>query len=395
MRVLLSISFLGFCVSSAAQNSSRTLGNKSYEVSNHLGNVMAVVSDRNLATPETTNTTIAFKETDIKVYNDYYPYGMVLENRNEAINYRFGFQGQEKDDEVKGKSNSYNTFYRQYDSRIARWTSIDPITHHQMSQYQSYDNNPLYWTDSRGSSTDSTTVKKNSANHSNVPQRNKFNTGETQAKRVTNAEATSHYIGSGGLTQPSDQITTQARAIAVMNPVINEDEDVDVAWESQKQVAFAILTNTYGESTPSFSVSGGVGIVSAGIDSNGEASVDSDVIPIADFFIPYSYINQKIDYKNNGLEDKTVAYNEISTKSIGVSGKIGIGGSVQSAEVTFKVKNALGVIISTTYEFSKGSIGIGLSAGKETGVNLDYNMSWELKKVVTKIGDKVISTQLE
>ena len=124
-----SISSFSFCATSTAQNNARTLGNKSYEVSNHLGNVMAVVSDRKTPIPETTNTTKAFNETDIKAYNDYYPYGMVLQNRSQSLSeaHRFGFQGQEKDDEVKGKNNSINYKYRVHDPRVGRFFAVDPL----------------------------------------------------------------------------------------------------------------------------------------------------------------------------------------------------------------------------------------------------------------------------
>ncbi|HYG51075.1 MAG TPA: hypothetical protein VD905_09240, partial [Flavobacteriales bacterium] len=45
-----------------------------------------------------------------------------------ASQYRYGFNGMEKDEEVKGKGNSYTTLYRQYDSRLGRWLSLDPKT---------------------------------------------------------------------------------------------------------------------------------------------------------------------------------------------------------------------------------------------------------------------------
>jgi len=38
-----------------------------------------------------------------------------------------GFQGQEKDDEVKGEGNSLNYKDRIYDSRVGRWLSLDPL----------------------------------------------------------------------------------------------------------------------------------------------------------------------------------------------------------------------------------------------------------------------------
>jgi RHS repeat-associated protein len=42
--------------------------------------------------------------------------------------YRYGFQGQEKDDEWKGEGNSINYKYRVHDPRIGRFLSIDPLT---------------------------------------------------------------------------------------------------------------------------------------------------------------------------------------------------------------------------------------------------------------------------
>ena len=41
--------------------------------------------------------------------------------------YRFGFNGMEKDNEIKGNGNSYDFGARGYDPRIARWSSVDPL----------------------------------------------------------------------------------------------------------------------------------------------------------------------------------------------------------------------------------------------------------------------------
>ena len=41
--------------------------------------------------------------------------------------YRYGFQGQEKDDEVKGEGNSLNYKYRMHDPRIGRFFATDPL----------------------------------------------------------------------------------------------------------------------------------------------------------------------------------------------------------------------------------------------------------------------------
>jgi RHS repeat-associated protein len=44
-----------------------------------------------------------------------------------GIVYRFGFNGQEKDDEVKGVGNSINFKYRIHDPRLGRFLSVDPL----------------------------------------------------------------------------------------------------------------------------------------------------------------------------------------------------------------------------------------------------------------------------
>lgn len=47
--------------------------------------------------------------------------------QNVRINYVYGFQGQESDDEIKGEGNSYNYTYRMHDPRIGRFFAVDPL----------------------------------------------------------------------------------------------------------------------------------------------------------------------------------------------------------------------------------------------------------------------------
>lgn len=42
--------------------------------------------------------------------------------------YRYGFQGQERDDEVKGAGNSYDFTFRMHDPRLGRFFAVDPLT---------------------------------------------------------------------------------------------------------------------------------------------------------------------------------------------------------------------------------------------------------------------------
>ncbi len=53
---------------------------------------------------------------------------MLLTNRNgNAGEYRYGFQGQEMDNEIKGEGNSLNYKYRMHDPRVGRFFAVDPL----------------------------------------------------------------------------------------------------------------------------------------------------------------------------------------------------------------------------------------------------------------------------
>jgi len=51
--------------------------------------------------------------------------------------YRYGYQGSEKDDEIKGKGNSINYKYRMHDPRLGRFFAVDPL-------YKRYPHNSPY-----------------------------------------------------------------------------------------------------------------------------------------------------------------------------------------------------------------------------------------------------------
>jgi RHS repeat-associated protein len=51
-----------------------------------------------------------------------------MPNRHASTDgYRHGFQGQEKDDEVKGEGNSVNYKFRMHDPRVGRFFAVDPL----------------------------------------------------------------------------------------------------------------------------------------------------------------------------------------------------------------------------------------------------------------------------
>lgn len=68
------------------------------------------------------------------------------------IDYRYSFQGQEHDDEIKGEGNSINFEFRMHDPRLGRFFKIDPLTakYPQLTPYQFSSNSPLYMIELEG-----------------------------------------------------------------------------------------------------------------------------------------------------------------------------------------------------------------------------------------------------
>ena len=113
-----------------------------YELSDHLGNVRAVIRKGISGNKE------------VLEYHDYYPFGWAIPGRSHegANNYRYGFQGQyaEQDEET-----GWNAFeLRSYDGRVGRWMTIDPMEEF-WSPYLAFGNRPHMTTDPTGGSTES------------------------------------------------------------------------------------------------------------------------------------------------------------------------------------------------------------------------------------------------
>jgi RHS repeat-associated protein len=132
-------------------------GRRAYELTNHLGNVLSTISDKPI--PDiSTGTTIDYYMADIRTSTDYSPFGVELKGRNlkknNAKNYRFGFQGQEGDDQIKGDGNSVNFGARMYDSRLGKFLSLDAFfkKSSNCSPYTFSGNNPIACIDVNGDS---------------------------------------------------------------------------------------------------------------------------------------------------------------------------------------------------------------------------------------------------
>jgi RHS repeat-associated protein len=84
---------------------------------------------------------------------DYYPFGMGMVDRRWSLSgYRYGFNGKENDNEVKGEGNEQDYGMRVYDPRIGRFLSEDPLIKQfpHYTPYQFSGNTPIQAVDLDG-----------------------------------------------------------------------------------------------------------------------------------------------------------------------------------------------------------------------------------------------------
>ncbi|HEY4063618.1 MAG TPA: RHS repeat-associated core domain-containing protein [Puia sp.] len=139
---------------SLTQPAGRSLvrGNKLFELPNHLGNVLVTISDKKLQ-HSTDGSTVDYYTADAISANDYYAFGSPMPGR--AMNtagYRYGFNGKENDNEVKGVGDQIDYGMRVYDPRVGRFYAIDPITqkYPALTPYQFASNSPIAMADIDG-----------------------------------------------------------------------------------------------------------------------------------------------------------------------------------------------------------------------------------------------------
>jgi RHS repeat-associated protein len=120
-----------------------------YQYKDHLGNIRLSYEDLN-------DDGSIDPLTEIKEENHYYPFGLLHKGYNNQItgrDHNYGYNGIEESNELG--NNMLEMDLRQYDPAIARWVVIDPITHHDYSPYQAFDNNPVFWNDPTGADAES------------------------------------------------------------------------------------------------------------------------------------------------------------------------------------------------------------------------------------------------
>src|SRR5690606_4468651 len=101
-------------------------GKKFFELTNHLGNVLVTVSDKKEGVDTTSDGNVDYYLADVVTANDYYPFGMLMPGRGYSASdaYRYGFNGKENDNEVKGEGNQQDYGMRIYDPRLGKFLSV-------------------------------------------------------------------------------------------------------------------------------------------------------------------------------------------------------------------------------------------------------------------------------
>jgi RHS repeat-associated protein len=132
----------------------RTLGTKSFELSNHLGNVLEVVNDKKLPHHTGTSTNVDYYQSDILSTTDYYAFGAPMPGRQyTSTNYRYGFNGKENDPETVSTGEGTQDYgMRIYNPSLGRFFSVDPLfkEYAYKTPYDFAENKPIIGSDLDG-----------------------------------------------------------------------------------------------------------------------------------------------------------------------------------------------------------------------------------------------------
>jgi RHS repeat-associated protein len=150
--------------------------------------------------------------------------------------FRFGFNGMEADDEIKGDGNSYTTEFRQYDSRLGRWLSLDPLMkkYPDQSAYCAFNNNPIYFSDPSGAEGEH---KEGDTRTENKVEQVYTGSAEGQGwKNTADVESFPSSGGNGVFFRGGNAGTTNYQLIENVIISIGTTADLGVIGEYSKQV---------------------------------------------------------------------------------------------------------------------------------------------------------------
>lgn len=117
-----------------------------------------------------------------------------------GVSYRFGFNGQEKDDEVSGTGNTMAAEFWEYEARLGRRWNCDPIDKPWMSSYHAFSNKPIWKIDPNGANDGIYLVDEETGNKTKVSNQGDkegydiIHTGKVNADGSMSAKNTSSTV---------------------------------------------------------------------------------------------------------------------------------------------------------------------------------------------------------
>jgi RHS repeat-associated protein len=127
----------------------RKVGEKVYEIANHLGNVITTLNDRRNAVDANTDGAVDCFKAVVMSVTDYSAFGVPLAERTyNAGAYRYSMNGQEKEDDLG--SGVTTAEYWMYDAKLGRRWNVDPVIKPFRSGYDAFSNNPVNRVDPNG-----------------------------------------------------------------------------------------------------------------------------------------------------------------------------------------------------------------------------------------------------
>jgi hypothetical protein len=247
------------------------IGKKGYELSNHLGNVLSVLSDKVI--PHSNGATVDYWLADINQSTDFSAFhapliGRTLYKSNNTLDYRYGgSNGQEKTDEVAGNGNHYTAEYWEYDTRLGRRWNLDPVVKEHESPYTCFANNPIWFMDPNGADTISVMSDKLDENGKELKKDDKGDVIDGQKRLLLfKAYTNDEYKGELGVKEFQSKYQMLAKKVSSSTDGASNDKQYAefISINSNKKlVKKALFITTIGQlnnfSSKALSEVGGVG----------------------------------------------------------------------------------------------------------------------------------------
>ena len=146
--------------------------------------------------------------------------------------YRYGFNGMERDDEVKGSGNSYDFGARMYDSRLGRWFATDPseAKYAYLSTYNFSRNNPILFVDPDGKDARVSLTKSNGVTTIKLSTTLRVAKGTSQAQIDQMQSSANKYLNDQKVSLEKDgkQYNIEFEVTVAEGDLMNGDNIVNI-----------------------------------------------------------------------------------------------------------------------------------------------------------------------